>query len=156
MNISFDDLSALVFKRVPVKNLGKFSLDGEMLGVLMEVDGKKTAGSIARALGMDMGPLRRALAGLMELGLVEAGEDSLPVVDDEFLDYLKKRLSLAVGPIAEVLIEDAAADLGYDPEKFPKHRAAELVELLSRQIRREDRKAAFKQGMVEMIRVKGY
>ncbi len=156
MDISPGDLSAMIPKRVPARNLGKFSLDGEMLSVLMEVDGKRTAGAIARGLGLSMGAMHRVLSGLMELGLVEAGEDSLPTVDKEFLDYLKSRLSLAVGPVAEVLIEDAAADLGYDPNRFPSHRAAELVDLLAGQIRREDKRSAFKQNMVEMIRVKGY
>jgi hypothetical protein len=93
---------------------------------------------------------------LVDLRLIEAGEGSLSVLDAEFLDHLEGRLALAVGPIAEVLIEDAAEDLGYTPERFPTHRAAELVDLLARQIRREEKMTEFKQEMVNMIREKGY
>ena len=156
MDVTSGDLSALVFKRVPAQNLGEFSLDGRMLSVLMEVDGRQSVGTIAQKLGMTLGAIRPVVSGLLDLKLIEAGEGSLSVLDAEFLDYLKGRLALAVGPIAEVLIEDAAGDLGYTPERFPTHRAAELVDLLARQIRREEKMAEFKQEMVNMIREKGY
>jgi len=156
MDVTSGDLSALVFERVPAQNLGEFSLDGRMLSVLMEVDGRQSVGVIAQKLGMTLGAIRPVVSRLQDLKLIEAGEGSLSVLDAGFLDDLKGRLALAVGPIAEVLIEDAAGDLGYTPERFPTHRAAELVDLLARQIRREEKMAEFKQEMVNMIREKGY
>ena len=156
MDATSGDLSALVFKRVPAQNLGEFSLDGQMLSVLMEVDGRQSVGAIAQKLGMTLGTIRPVVSRLLDLKLIEAGEGSLSVLDAEFLDHLRSRLALAVGPIAEVLIEDAAGDLGYTPERFPTHRAAELVDLLARQIRREEKMTEFKQEMVGMIREKGY
>jgi hypothetical protein len=156
MDVTTGDLSALVFKRVPAQNIGEFSLDGRMLSVLMEVDGRQNVAAIAKKLGINMGTIRPVISALLDLKLIEAGEDALSVLDPEFLEVLRGELSLAVGPIAEVLIEDAAADLGYTPERFPSHRAAELVDLLARQIRREDKMTSFKQNMVRMIREKGY
>jgi len=156
MDVTSGDLSALVFKRVPAQNLGEFSLDGQMLSVLMEVDGTQSVGAIAQKLGLSPGGIRPVIASLLELKLIEAGENALAVLDADFLKALKSELSLAVGPIAEVLIEDAAEDLGYSPERFPTHRAAEMVDLLARQIRREEKLASFKQNMVNLIREKGY
>ena len=69
---------------------------------------------------------------------------------------MKEQLSLAVGPIAEIIIEEEMADLGYDPLKFPSKRAAELVDLVSREIQREDKKNLFKQNMIKKIKEKGY
>jgi hypothetical protein len=40
--------------------------------------------------------------------------------------------------------------------RFPTRRAPELVESLSREIQREDKRAAFKQTMVRKIKEKGY
>jgi len=156
MDVMSGDLSALVFKRLPAQNLGEFSLDGRMLGILMEVDGRQSMGAIARKLGLSSGAIRPVVSKLLELGLIEADENALSILDVSFLKYLKEELALAVGPIAEVLIEDAAGDLGYSPERFPAHRAAELVDLLARQIRREEKMALFKQNMVDMIREKEY
>lgn len=156
MDVTSSDLSALVFKRVSAQDLGEFSLDGRMLSVLMEVDGRQSVGVIAQKLGMNLGVIRPVISSLLELKLIEAGEDALSVLDAQFLAYLQGRLALAVGPIAEVLIEDATGDLGYTPDRFPTHRSAELVDLLARQIRREEKRAEFKQDMVNMIREKGY
>jgi len=156
MDVTTGDLSALVFKRVSAQNIGEFSLDGRMLSVLMEVNGQQSVAAIAQKLGINMGTIRPVISALLDLKLIEAGEDALSVLDPEFLEVLRGELSLAVGPIAEVLIEDAAADLGYTPERFPSHRAAELVDLLARQIRRKDKMTSFKQNMVRMIREKGY
>jgi len=156
MDVMSGDLSALVFKRIPAQNLGEFSLDGQMLSVLMEVDGRQSVGAIAQKLGLNPGAIRPAISSLLELKLIEAGDDALAVLDADFLAALKGELSLAVGPIAEVLIEDAAGDLGYTPERFPTHRAAEMVDMLAREIRREEKLASFKQNMVTLIREKGY
>jgi len=40
--------------------------------------------------------------------------------------------------------------------RFPTRKAPELVESLSREIQREDKKTAFKQSMVRKIKEKGY
>jgi len=40
--------------------------------------------------------------------------------------------------------------------RFPTRRAPELVESLSRDIQREDKRSAFKQAMVRKIKEKGY
>lgn len=156
MDILSGDLSAIVFKRVLSQNLGEFSLDGRMLSVLMEVDGRQSVGTIAKKLGMTLGTIRPVINSLLQSKLIEAGEDSLSVLDEEFLKALKSRLALAVGPIAEVLIEDAAEDMGFTINRIPTHRVAELVDLLSGHIRREDKMSEFKQYMVSMIREKGY
>ncbi|MGM0665059.1 MAG: hypothetical protein ACQET7_12860, partial [Thermodesulfobacteriota bacterium] len=86
MDVMPGDLAALVFKRVPAQNLGEFSLDGRMLSVLMEVDGRQSVGAIAKKLGMTLGAIRPVISGLSKLKLIEAGEDSLSVLDAGFLD----------------------------------------------------------------------
>jgi hypothetical protein len=68
------------------------------------------------------------------------------------MDYLKAQLSVATGPIAEVLIEDATEDLGARPSEIPRHQVAELIDILSRQIPREEKRVAFQQAMLEKIK----
>jgi len=73
-------------------------------------------------------------------------------VGRDFFTVLSNELSRAMGPIADVVIEDEINDMGEDPSKFPAHRAAELVDQLARQIIREERKVAFQQSMVKKLR----
>ena len=78
------------------------------------------------------------------------------MLDRDFFDYLAVHLSLAVGPIAQVLIEEQVASLGLKLARFPGHRVAELVDNLAREIRRKEKKDAFLKSMAIKIREKKY
>ena len=156
MDISSGEISALVFRRLVRENIGEVSFDNQMLMIFMELDGKKNLAVIAKKTGLKMSSVREAVSKLMQLDLIELVEDAISALDRDFLDYLRRELSLAIGPLAEVLIEDAMNDMGYSTERFPAQRAAELVEMLGKEIHREDKKAAFRQNLVLKIKAKGY
>ena len=156
MDISLDDIFAFVFKPVVRKDLGEFSLNSNMLTVLMDLDGKQNLGDIAQKTGLSKGAMREVASKLWQLKLIEPVEGAISMLDEDFFDYLRAQLSLAVGPIAEVIVDDAIADLNHSPYQFPSHRAAELVDLLAREIQREEKQRTFKQNMVNKIKEKGY
>ncbi|MFO7839250.1 MAG: hypothetical protein R6X08_07115 [Desulfosalsimonadaceae bacterium] len=146
------DISRLVMRRKVRADLGEVSLDSEMLQVLMELDGSKNLSRVARSLNVNMKHLRTVLKKLQDLQLIEAAPDAMPTLGQDFLKTLSAELSRAMGPIADVVIEDEINDMGETPDRFPAHRAAELVDLLARQIIREERKVAFQQSMVKKLR----
>jgi hypothetical protein len=156
MDMTSGDVSALVFKRTVKEDSGEVSFDNLMLTTFMELDGKKNLAMVARKTGLKMSAIREAVNKLLRLQLIELVDDAIPMLDKGFLDYLKKELSLAIGPLAEVIIEDTVNDLGYSMAKVPQHRVAELVEMLAREVHREDKRATFKQHMVSRIKEKGY
>jgi hypothetical protein len=156
MMISTGKLLKLVFKRVNRKDFGEFSMDSHMLGLLMEIDGKKSLSQIAQSRGWKLGDIQNAIVRLLELKLIAPVQATVVTVDDDFLDYLRLQLSHAVGPIAEILIEDAIADLGHSRDRFPTNQVAELVDLLAKEIQRDDRAMQFKKNIIEKIRQKGY
>ena len=127
-----------------------------MLHVLMELDGKRNLSEIAKKTKVNMSEIRKVVSKLLKLKLVEPVEVTVPVLDEDFFEYLQAKLSLALGPIAEVIIEDALNDLGHKRSQFPSHRAAELVDLVAREIQREEKTGPFKQDMVNKIKEKGY
>ena len=146
------DISKLILKRTVRADMGEVSLDSRMLHVLMELDGRKTLGQISQSLDMNMKTLRETVNQIYQMRLCETSLDSMPVLDQQFLNDLSAELSKAMGPIADVVIEDEIADMGEKQERFPAHRAAELVDVLARQILREERKVAFQQSMVKKLR----
>jgi DNA-binding transcriptional ArsR family regulator len=156
MDITSGEISALVFKRTVREDSGKVSFDNLMLATFTELDGKNNLAMVARKTGLKMSAVREAVNKLLRLHLIELVEDGIRIMDRDFLVYLKRELSLAIGPLAEVLIEDAVNDLGYSMVKLPQHRAAELVEMLAKEIHREDKRAIFKQNMVNKIKEKRY
>jgi hypothetical protein len=145
----------MVFRRVLRKDLGEFSLDSRMLGILMELDGERNLAAIARGLGMDMAGMREAIEKLSNLKIVERVSQQTSVLPSEFFDYLNAQLSLAVGPISRILIEDTVADLGKRVSGFPVQMVAELVDLLARHIRRKENGIIFRQNMVKKMKEMG-
>ena len=152
MDVFSGDFPALVFKESIKGDLGEFSLDSHMLKVLTALDGKKNLASVSRSLNMTMGKLKEVLTRLYGYQLIEKVENAVPMLGKEFFDFLTGQLSLAIGPIAEFLIEDEIRELGDDSTRIPLRRAAELVNLLARQIPREEKKVGFQQAMVKQIK----
>ena len=146
------DISRLVLKRTVRADMGEVSLDSQMLNVLMEMDGKKTLGQVAQSLNMNMKTLREIAKRIHQMQLCEQAAESVPLLGRDFFNVLSSELSKAMGPIADVVIEDEIADMGESRDRFPAHRAAELVDVLARQILREERKVAFQQEMVKKLR----
>lgn len=150
------DFSRMIFKRVMTGGLGEYSLDGQMIGVLVELDGSKNVGTIAEKTGISLEAMRRIIAKLLQLKIVLPVKRQVRVLEPDFLEALEKELALAIGPIAEVVIEDAIADLGHSLDNFPADQAAELIDYISQEIQRDDRRNTFRQNMVNRIRQKGY
>jgi len=156
MEIASGEFATMAFKRVERNDLGEFSIDRQMLNILMSLDGSKTVASLAQEKGLNISTLRDTVIRLLELKLIEPNAAAIPIIDDDFLTYLTQELSQAVGPIAQILIEDAVVDLGNDPNRIPAHRAAELVELLASEIQHQEKATVFKQSMIFKIKEKGY
>jgi DNA-binding Lrp family transcriptional regulator len=156
MDFSSSELSAMVFKRVVRQDFEKIQLDGQMLSVFMELDGRTPLDKVAQKVGLTMSTMRQLIAKLVQNGLVQKVEQGIATLDKDFFDHLVIHLSLAVGPIAQVLIEDEVAGLGYQLAQFPGHRVAELVDNLARQIRRKPQKDVFLKSMAAKIREKKY
>ena len=156
MVLSSGDISSIIYKRKVRDDLGDFSLDGQTLLILMELDGKTTLGALAGKTGLKMGTIREMISKLLKLGLIEKVEKEVIPVDSDFFRNLLDEFALAIGPIAGVLIEDQVQALGYDVNSFPGYLVTELVDGLAGEIRREEKKAVFIKNMVEIIRAKGY
>lgn len=152
MDILSGDIFSLVFRRVPKKDMGEYSLTGQMLTLLMNIDGKKDIRTIAKTSGIDTNNIRVTISKLLALDLIEPVIEAVPMLNNEFIEYLEDQLSFATGPIAGILIEDAIEALGVGPKSIPRHKAAELTDMLSRQIPREEKRIAFQQAMIKKIK----
>jgi hypothetical protein len=55
-------------------------------------------------------------------------------IDPEFIDFLRKRLAVFIGPMAEFALEDAAESLGTGLEKIRVEKLQVLIELLIQEV----------------------
>jgi hypothetical protein len=156
MDLSSGDISFMIFRRTVTNELGNFSLDRQTLNIYMQLNGVDTLGQLAEKTGQTLGTLRGVISKLLKIGLIEAVQRNIVMLDGDFFRYLINQLSLATGPIASVLIEDEIHRLGYEVDQFPDYQASELVSKLAAEIRREEKKSVFIKNMISKIRQKGY
>ena len=146
------DISGLVLKGSVKGDLGEFSLDGHMLQVLMQLDGKKNLGTVANSLNIALATMKMTIAKLAKLGLVEKPGATVPGISKEFIDYMIAQLANAMGPIAEVIFEEEIEEFEGDPARIPKNHAAELITRLAKEIPREEKRLEFQQAMVARLK----
>jgi hypothetical protein len=125
-----------------------------MLAIFIEFDGSRTVTEIADRLNVEPPAITRIVRRLSELGLIEPVTDIAQPLAPAVLEQVIRQLALAVGPVAVVLVEDEILDLGYQPDSFPMLRLRELIDRLSNNIRREDKKQVFLCATAELIRTK--
>jgi hypothetical protein len=100
---------------------------------------------------MELRELKEIISRLLKHNIIALVDKPIPSLKGDFFVYLADQLSMATGPMAEVLIEDAVASLGYDRSSFPKQQVQDLIELLARKIFREEKRAIFKLNLIKKI-----
>ena len=155
----FDDFSERTFRISDLSgetNRSEFTMDIDMVRILVSLDGKTSINGIAQDMKVPGEQLRNSVEKLIKMGLIEAPESKPKVLDRAFFDSLSTAMARMVGPIAPILIDDAVADLGYEQSNFPIQRVAELIDALSVEIQKKEKRLAFQQGMMKMLKEKGY
>ena len=146
------EISDKVFRQIINSSHKDVSLESWLLKVFLELNGTNSVGEVSEKIEMDMVEMRKAISKLLELGLISQVATNKPVLDRNFFEFLQRQLSLAIGPIAGVIIEEGIKDMGFNKKNFPSEQAAELVDTLAREIQREEKKTIFKLSMVKKIK----
>ncbi len=152
MDIPSGEIGGLVFIRRISPHLPQMTLGGDMLMVLAAMDGTRTLDEISEKVGVDMVELREVVSSLGQSNLIQEVGSTGDMLSSEFMDMVTLELSKACGPIAELLVEDAAEDMGVAVNQVPPERAAELIEMLAREIPREEKRVAFQQALLKKVR----
>ena len=156
MALSSQDAGGLIFKQTIRPGLGKLTLDGMSLSILMQFDGQKTLDQVARNLNKNPAALKQVVLKLLGARLIQPVNQVEKTADTGFMEYLVSRLSAAIGPLGRIIVEDGLETLGHTCATLPAGQAAELTDLVSREIPSEAKRVQFKQAMLGKIREKGY
>jgi hypothetical protein len=127
-------------------------LDADMIRVLIAIDEQKELAQVGREVGMNAASLRATLARLLERKLIEPVRKDSEYLNDEFLNALRLNLSRVIGPMAEILIEDAAKNMNVGLREIPKPQAAELISSISIEIPDEQSRIQFKKLMLKELK----
>ena len=154
MDIGMSGRQQNYYRKVIRKNSNQISLDADMIRLLIAIDENKSLHQIADEVEMEAAILKKNLSKLLKQGLIEPVKKDLPVLDRIFLQALKINLSKAIGPMAEILIEEVVSEMQITTPEIPVHQAAELIALLSHEIPDEEKRIEFKKSMMDILNKK--
>ena len=154
MDIDWTGQPNIYYRKVIRKDNEEVSLDADMIRLLIAIDESKSLYQLAEEVGMGHAAFKKTLSRLLDQGLIEPIHKDLALFDETFLQALKINLSKAIGPIAEILIEDAAEDLHLPRSGIAIHQAAELITHLSLEIPDETTRIQFKKSMIAILNEK--
>ncbi len=151
MNIGWIDGSSAYYRKVIRKDNDEVLLDADMIRLLIAIEENKNLNQISEEVDMEAAAFKTAMSKLLEQRLIEPVLKDILVLDKPFLETLRINLSRAIGPMAEILIEDLAAEMELNPSTIPVNQAAELIAQLSLEIPDEKNRMEFKQTMMVIL-----
>jgi hypothetical protein len=151
MAMGWTDGRDVYYRKVIRRDDAEVSLDADMIRVLIAIDEKKSLYRIAEEVDMETAVFKKTLAKLLQQGLIESVQRDIPVLDETFLEALRINLSKAIGPMAEILIEEGSSEMELNASAIPVHQAAELITHLSLEVPDEDDRMRFKKSMMAIL-----
>jgi len=142
----------MFFRKVTPADSKEIRLNADMIRLLMVIDESKDLLQISKETGIEISMLNQILSKLFKLKLIEPVEKSNQFLGKKFLEDLRLNLSAAVGPMAQILIEDTVAEMELKMSEIPDHQAAELISNIAREVPEENNQIKFKKTMIEIMK----
>lgn len=143
--------AGLYFRKKIRRDLQTVSLDADMISLLLVIDEHKSLYQIAAEVELDGASFKRTLKRLLEQGLIETVQKRAPRLGNAFLQAVRANLIRTIGPVAEIILEEAVADLSLTPPDITVDQAAELVYRISREIPDEDSRTQFQNSIMPIL-----
>ncbi|MDY0359987.1 MAG: hypothetical protein RBR08_00885 [Desulforegulaceae bacterium] len=159
---SLDEVELIKPKKF--SDVNKFSCSGKDLELILAVKGAKDQKKLMEYL-KKLDDSVSAVINLEYLNLIEVTKkkknfhdsvkENKPLAAEkrqidsrEILFYVESKLLEAVGPIGNVIFEDCVDDMGEKKKTFPLKRIPELINILSKEIPRDDKRKEFQMSMI--------
>jgi len=123
------------------------------------LDGRTSIAEIGRQLGLDDATLikqmyRLKLGGLIELEMPQgrAAQPQRVLAGPAFFHALTVAVADAIGPLAELIVDDCVDAMGFTRNTFPREAVSALAERIAAEIRDDHQRVRFQQTMLSMLR----
>ena len=110
-------------------------------GLLAALDGKRSLEKVAAQINTPLEKVLEIAAQVVGLGL--AVPVTGPRVPQDFVTELTARVVRILGPVGEIIVEDAFEDLGLNPSDVPFDAIPGLLQTINEQFRNDQQRAQF-------------
>jgi hypothetical protein len=131
--------SILVVLTIPAN--AKFTLSVRAIQLLRNIDGKSKLIEVAERMSLSFNEICSAANELLGQKLSDVALS--PMVNPDFIAEMGQVVIAILGPLGEVVVEDAIYDLGLEPHAIPESSLNELITEVKAQFKRDDWKREF-------------
>ena len=153
MELTSNELSELVIRKSDDQELSGGGMALETLNILLVLYEPKKVEAVTKEAGYDLEVVREKIISMIKDGMVEVVDGRSKILETGFIKRLKTELTKSLGPLAAILIEDVADELGYEINFFPSSQANALIGLLIEEIHSEDQAAEFKRKVTAELQL---
>jgi hypothetical protein len=139
------------FRKTDLATNGQLEFDQDMLTLLMAINEEKTLLQVAKEIKMKPSVFKECFLKVYKLKLVEEVKEKVDYVDGKFLRSVREILVELLGPLGEVLMEDAAEKINTEMPHIPKNNIAEYVQAIATEIPGDKQRTEFQKFMLEKI-----
>jgi hypothetical protein len=151
MQLSKDELAKLICRKAVDLDTARHQIDLRLKNVYWAIDGVRTFGDIAAEDRYEPAELIDIIEELIGMGLVEIAHPNGKAMDPAFLDFLSDVLSMELGPMGNILLDDALGSLGFVKNNFPEGRLPQLIDCLVLEIAGVGKAEFFKNTVAEEL-----
>ncbi len=112
--------------------------------------------AVSEASGISVQVVAGIVESLFTAGFLELTPNSppppRPIADPQILASVAKTFAKAIGPLAEIIIDEEMEAMGEQRDQFPHDKLPELAERMSAGIRDEGKRLTFMQAVLDLIR----
>ena len=145
-------LEDLYFRKTDFTPSGNMVFDQNMLTLLLAIDPNKSILDIAKEVKLDAAVFKECFVKLHKLKLIEKVEKQVEFVNGQFLSNVRHNLVQLLGPLGEVLMDDAAEQLNVDEDKIPKDLVADYLMAIANEIPSDKQRREFQKNMLDKIK----
>ena len=136
---------------------GPITLQPHEWQIISQVDGRTTIAELAANMRCEDFALMEALVpmvsgGMLKLELAARVAPVRAMASPAFFASLTGAVAAAMGPLAEIVIDDCIDAMGLSRESMPREMASALVERISAEIRDIEKRVRFQQTMLGILR----
>ncbi len=122
--------------------------------VVTQLDGEKSVGEIAGILSLSKSEAKEIFSNLTNEGLLDLvnlsrSEHYLPA---EIFDNIEYELTLVMGPVASILLEDVLQEMGKTRDKFDRASLGIMIDFLTNHISNPDKQYQFQKNILSKIK----
>ena len=119
---------------VPSNTSGNINLQAAQLRVVAMIDGQRSIAQLAISVRGSVGDVTALVSQLVESGLVAVKSNTVEAINPQFFEDLRPRVSSLVGPMAHIMMIDAAERMGYNLENMDKRLVRAFLTELHKEI----------------------